>query len=64
VLYVNFIAILLEAEPQSSAQKPLKHCRRLPRKTQMTKKPFIKTRTQQHQTDWSVAGSTSNVNIK
>ncbi len=38
VLYVNFIAILLEDEPQSSAQKPLKHCRRLPRKTQMTQK--------------------------
>lgn len=26
VLYVNFIAILLEDEPQSSTQKPLKHC--------------------------------------
>jgi hypothetical protein len=28
------------------------------------KKLLIKTRTQEHQTDWSVAGSTSNVNIK
>jgi hypothetical protein len=35
---VNFIAILLEDEPQSSAQKPLKHCRRLPCNTQMTQK--------------------------
>jgi hypothetical protein len=35
---VNFIAILLEDEQQSSAQKPLKHCRRLPHDTQMTQK--------------------------